>query len=183
MKYGQGHWKWYEQAQWIVPPCKVWHLSHLWCLRNSQCQSFWQARALHQQKTCQLSHLNTHQHHTNLIVHNLINVCSNHTTFKLRGQESKTYNLLFTSLTHLWPRNKVKVIKPTKIMQTPSKVIIMKSLRDLALMVSKKKPTLKFYFKWGNMSIILNICEIKNSGMYSWSTWCNQESHKFNLIQ
>ena len=24
------------KAQWVVPPCKVWHLSHLWCLIKSQ---------------------------------------------------------------------------------------------------------------------------------------------------
>ena len=32
---------------------------------------------------CQLSPLNTHQHHINHIVHNLLNLCSNRTTFKL----------------------------------------------------------------------------------------------------
>ena len=37
-----------------------------------------------QQKMCLLSPLNTQQSHTNLIVHNPFNVCSNHTTSKLQ---------------------------------------------------------------------------------------------------
>ena len=27
---------WTAKAQWVVSSCKVWHLSHLWCMRKSQ---------------------------------------------------------------------------------------------------------------------------------------------------
>ena len=51
------------------------------------------------------------------------------------------WNLQFIFLTCLWPWNKVKVINLQWQCRPPSKVIITKSLKDLALMVSEKKPT------------------------------------------
>ena len=59
-----------------------------------------------------------------------------------RGQESKTRNLKFIFLTDLWPWNKIKVIEPS-LTTYLSKLIIMQSLKALALMVAEKKPTLK----------------------------------------
>ena len=49
--------------------------------------------------------MNTQQSHTNHIMHNVFNICSKHTYLNYRGQESKTCNLQFTFLTHLWPWN------------------------------------------------------------------------------
>ena len=43
------------------------------------------------------------------------------THLNYRGQDSNTRNLQFTFLTHLWPWNNVKVIKPGMTMQTPGK--------------------------------------------------------------
>ena len=49
----------------------------------------------------------------------------------------------------------------------------MQSLQDLALMVSEKRP------KQGNMSIIsLEHVWKSNIVVYSWSTWCSQQSYK-----
>ena len=55
-----------------------------------------------------------------------------------REQESKTRNLQFIFLTHLWAWNKVKVIKCRMIKLTSSKVMIMQSLKDLALIAFNK---------------------------------------------
>ena len=56
------------------------HLSHLWCLSKSQCESLQQAQTLDQRGKKKKSPLNTHQSHTNHTVRNLFNECSNHTT-------------------------------------------------------------------------------------------------------
>ena len=65
-----------------------------------------------------------------------------------RGQKSKTHNLLFLFQTHVLPCSKVKVINPRMAICTPSKVITMQSLKDLALTVSKKtKANVKYFFK------------------------------------
>ena len=65
-----------------------------------------------------------------------------------RGHGSKTRNSQFIFLIYLRPWNTVKVIKPRMTMQTPSNIVLMQNLKDLALMVSEKKPTLKgFYFE------------------------------------
>ena len=77
------------KAQSVVPPCKVWHLSHLCCVRKSQYLSFWQPQTLDWSKTCSLSPLNTHQCHINHTVHNLFNVCSNWTMIKLPWTRKK----------------------------------------------------------------------------------------------
>ena len=68
------------------------------------------------------------------------------------GQESKTCSLQFIFLT---PATlKQSVIKPTMTTQIPIKVMIMQSLKHLALMVSEKKPTFQLLSRQGNMSII-----------------------------
>ena len=59
-------------------------------------------------------------------------------------QKSQKHYLQFIFLSHLWPWNKVKVIKPTMKMLTPSKVMIMQNLKDLALTVFEKKATYFF---------------------------------------
>ena len=70
-------------------------------------------------------------------------------------RESKTCNLQFIFLTHLWPWHKVKFIKLTSSMRIPSKIIITQGLKDLALMVSGGKSQRNFFFfKRGHMSII-----------------------------
>ena len=83
-----------------------------------------------------------------------LHVRSNHKMLKLqrnlkllnyRGQESKTANFKFIFLTHLWPWNKVKVIKPRMTMYTPSKVII------ILLLWSRRKVNFCFN-KCGNVS-------------------------------
>ena len=108
---------WTGKAQWVMPSSQVWHLRHLWCLRKSQCKHFQQA----QKETWlppkhQSSPLNTNQSHTNYVVHDLFS--SNHTMFKLHMTRIK--NMQFAVdifiLTHLWPWNKVKVIKPRMTM-------------------------------------------------------------------
>ena len=53
----------------------------------------------------------------------------------------KHNNLQFMFLTNLWPSNNVKVIKPRMTMSPLSKNITMQSLKDLPLVVTKKKPT------------------------------------------
>ena len=50
-------------------------------------------------------------------------------------------------LIHLWPWNKVRVIKSSMICRLQEKVVIMHSLKDLALKMSEKKPTLNGLFK------------------------------------
>ena len=93
-------------------------------------------------------------------------------------------------LTHLWPWIKPnfwhtsdlesKSRSPDLQWQNadPSKVIIVQSLKDLALMVSEKKPMLKGFLKQRNMSII-SLEHVWNSktAIYSWSTSHNQQSY------
>ena len=89
---------------------------------------------------------------------------SNHSRQK---SESKKHNLHFIFLTHMWLWNKVKVIKPAMKMLNPSKVIIMQSLKDLALTVSKKKAMLKCFFPKEEVCHLspLNMCE-KKGGLF-----------------
>ena len=76
-------------------------------------------------------------------------------------QEFKKHNLQFIFLTHLWPWNKVKVIKPTMKMWISNKVIIMQSLKDLTLTtVFEKKVTLKF-FQTMKYASYITMCENK----------------------
>ena len=84
---------WTGKAQWVLPTCKVWNLSHLRCLSKSQCWNFRQVKKLDQRKTWKLSPLNTDQSHTNHIVHNFFKVCSSHKMFKL--QRPRIQNMQF----------------------------------------------------------------------------------------
>ena len=104
---------WKGKAQWVIPPCKVGILSHLWCLSKSQCWSFQQAQF--------------DWHH---VVHNLFNFCRNHTTFKQHWK--RTQNMQFALL-----------ISDTSMTLKQSKG--QSNLKDLALMVSKKRQTLKVF--------------------------------------
>ena len=97
------------------------------------------------------------------------------------GQESQTHNLQFIFLTHPWPWSKVKVIKPKMTIYTRSKGMIMQSLKDLVLMMSEKKPMLKFFLK--HVSIKAHVhwhtsmfehVHTQKIVVYSWSAWCNQ---------
>ena len=141
---------WRGKAQSVVPSYKVWSLLHSWCLRKSQYLSFWQAQTLDRPKTCQISPLSTHQSRTTYITHDLLNVLATmqHLNYSRQEstQESKKHHLPFIFLTHLWSWNKVKDIKPVMKMWTPSKVIIIYSLKDLALTMSEKKAALKAVF-------------------------------------
>ena len=74
--------------------------------------------------------LKKHTSHIKHTVLDIINKFSNHAPLNYSGQESKTKSQ-FMILIYLWPWNKVKVIKPDKNYYTPSKVIIMQSLKDL----------------------------------------------------
>ena len=56
-------------------------------------------------------------------------------------QKSRIQNMQFV----VYISDTVKVIKTRATMLTRNKVIIMQSFKDLALMVSDKKPTLKFF--------------------------------------
>ena len=87
--------------------------------------------------------LESQKNHT---VHDLLKVNSNRTTVKLQRTRSKSSNSQSIFLTHLWPWNKVKVIRLRMIVQTASKVITMQSLKDLASIVSEKSPTLSLIF-------------------------------------
>ena len=113
LKYGQGHWEWYEQVkpdEWYHnAKFDIYHIYVAWT--NPNVKSFWQAQTLDRRKTCQSPAVITHLSHTNHIVNTLFNVFSNHTMFKLQRTRIKTRNLLFIFLTHLWPWNWVKVIK------------------------------------------------------------------------
>ena len=112
----------------------------------------------------------------NHTVHNLFDVCCNHTM--IRENQNPKHAICSLSFWHLWPWNKVKVIKPRMTMWTPKEVMRMQSLKDLALMVCEKKPTW-FFFKRGNMSVISLEHERKSKiVVYSWSTRCNQQSYK-----
>ena len=91
--------------------------------------------------------MNTHNSYTNHVVHNLSNVCSNHTTFKL--QRTRTQNMLCAVYISDKPVTLTKVIKPRKQNDNvePSTVITMQSFKDLALRLSEKKPMLKVLFR------------------------------------
>ena len=102
-------------------------------------------------KKLKLSPLNTHQNHTNHVVHNLFNVCSissNHLMFKL--QRPRIQNMQFTlhisdTTVTLKQSQGHQTYHDNVIMYTPSKVIIMQSLKNLALTVSEKKTNIKVY--------------------------------------
>ena len=59
-------------------------------------KSFQQAQTLDQPKTCKVFSLNTHQSPMIPTVHDLLNVCSNHTKFNYSRQEFKK-NTVFIS--------------------------------------------------------------------------------------
>ena len=110
---------WTGKAQWVVPSCKVWHLSYVWCLSKSQCLSFWQAQTLTNKNPVNyLPWIHTRVTQIILCIIFLVHVAAiRHLNYS--GQESKTCNVQFIFLTHLWPWNKVKVIKATMTMYTP----------------------------------------------------------------
>ena len=93
------------------------------------------------------------------------------------AQESKKQIAVLIQ-THMWSWNKVKVIKPGMNLYAPSKVIIMQSLKALALTVSQKKVTLKlFHNNEIHQLSPLYMCENK-AVLCSWSTWRYQHSYK-----
>ena len=70
------------------------------------------------------------------------NVSNNHTTLNL--QKTRIQNTEYAVyIFHTWPWTKVKFIKPRIIMETPSKLTSMQSLKYFASIVSDKKPALK----------------------------------------
>ena len=72
-------------------------------------------------------------------------------------------------LTHLWPWNKVKVIKPGVIWSTPNKVIIMRSLKKPCLKSVGEIADDKVFIKSGNTSIFsLESVWKSKIGVYSW---------------
>ena len=92
----------------------------------------------------------TQKNQTKHIVHNLLNLCSNHTTFKLqRTSIQDTQFAVYVSDTPVTLKQNLghQTESDSERMKTPSKVITMQSLKDLALMVSEKKPTIFFFFK------------------------------------
>ena len=97
-----------------------------------------------------LSPLNTHQVNTKHMLQDLFNVCSNHTI--TTGQESKTHNLKF-----------IIFDTPVTLRQgqaAPNKVIIMKSLKGLTLMASKKNQMLRFFSNAEICQLFpLNLCD------------------------
>ena len=78
-----------------------------------------------------------------------------------RGQEFKTCNLHFTFLTHLWPWNEVKVIKPRMKMQTQIKVIIMQTvIKRLCFNDVWEKAKVHFFSFWEIYHLSpLNMCD------------------------
>ena len=94
------------------------------------------------------------------------------------GQESRTRNLQFLFLTHLWPWNKIKVIKPTMKMDTLSKIIIMQSWKNLALMMSEKKLTLHTRFT----QIILCVTFLMHVVTIQRKSYSGQESQMYNFL-
>ena len=63
-------------------------------------------------------------------------------------------------LTHLWPWNKVNVIKSGMSWLTPRKVVIMQSLKKLSWAMSVKKQTLKFLWDQERRQLSpLTMCE------------------------
>ena len=156
---------WTCKAQQVVPSCKVGHVSHLWCTsppppstspwkkEQKKCWSFWHTRTYDGPRMCKLSPLNSHLSHIKHAVLDLLIVKSNHTMFKLHIAHH-FWNTICRLLTHLWPWNKVKVIKPDMNWKTQSKIIIMQRLKDLALRASEKRPTFFLFFKWRYISII-----------------------------
>ena len=105
---------------------------------------FRQAQTFVWPKTCQtcLSCIHTRVTLIRHIVHDIVNVCSNYTTFKL--QRTRIQHTQFAVYNSDTPVNmqQVKVIKPRMTKQTPSKVVIIQLLEDFASMVSKKEPTI-----------------------------------------
>ena len=88
---------------------------------------------------------------------------SYHTAHLKRTGQLFKKNAVYVSA-HLWPWN--MVIKPGITVQTPRKVIIMQSLKDLTLTLTEKRATLLLLlFKSGNMSVIsLHMSEKKKKG-------------------
>ena len=103
-----------------------------------------------------------------------------------KGQESRTCSLhsVYISDTPV-TLNKIKVIKPTMTKQTSSKVILMQSLKDLAVTVFKKKSQRYslFCFVFSNVEICqlspLNICKKSNHDLLDVINNCT----KFQLNQ
>ena len=130
LKYGQGHWKCYEQVklyEYTITQSltlitfmlseKISMLVSKKFEKISLLKVSEKPRHLTNEMHVILSPLNRHQNYTTHIAHNLFNLCSNRTMFKLqRTNIPKTRYLHFIFLTHLWPWNKVKVIKSTMTM-------------------------------------------------------------------
>ena len=113
---------WAGKAQWLVPTCTIWQLPHnnvIWV--NPNIKVFDKPRYLTNNNSNQkhvnylpwirTSHTNHIMHFFFLSKHVAIMQCLNN-----KGQEYKMPNLQFIFLAHLWPWNKVKVIKPTMTM-------------------------------------------------------------------
>ena len=67
---------------------------------------------------------------------------------------SLKYTPVTQVLTYLWSWNKIKVIKPGVNGQTPRKVLMMQSFKNLSWTVSVKNPTKTFLVKSENASVI-----------------------------
>ena len=123
-----------------------------------------------------LSPLNTHQSHTNHIVHNLFNACSNHTTFKTTGDKNpKTSNLQF-----IYSDTPV-ILKQSQSHQTchenedPKQSDKYAKFERSCFSGVREKAIVKEFFNQGNMSTISPEYARKSKIVVcSWSTWHNQ---------
>ena len=127
---------------------------------------------------CKLSPLNTHQSHRNHIVHNLLNVCSNHTTFKL--QRTRIQNKQFAAYISDTP----VTLKQSKPHQTwndnvdPTQGYNYAKFERSHNNGVREKANVKGFFKQWNISVISDEMGRKKIVVRSWSTWRNQQSYK-----
>ena len=150
-----------ERTQWVLPSCKVQQLLHLQCLRKLYVFN----KPWHLTNQMHVNHLPwSHTRVTQFILCMVFFMYISTTQHLNYSRQSKKHNLQFIFLTHLWLWNKVKIIKPTMKMHTLSKVIIMQSLKDLALRVSEKKAMLKFFSSE-------EICQLSPLNMRKKSKW------------
>ena len=104
---------------------------------------------------------------------NLFNVCSNHAPWNNSWQESKP-NLQFIILTHLWPWNKVKVIKSGMNSWTPEQGYNHANFERLPWNSVLKKANIEVSVKSDDrkhISYLPWICAQVKKGLYSLSTW------------
>ena len=136
LKYGQGHWKRHGQViMQSLTFVTVTVSEQIPKLKFSTSQDTWPTEKY-------VSHLPWLHTRVTQIILCIIFLMSVSTTqcLKLYRTRIQTRILQFIYMSHLWPWKKVTAIKPGMTMWTPSKVITMQSLKDLALMVSEKKP-------------------------------------------